>query len=82
MNRRFAAVRVSQELIAQMMIEGYCSGGIQCLAGVPEGAIYRRAYMLNDRGDVYFVFYHDSFDSVAEGHSIPLIDVTMQRLYD
>ena len=82
------AVRVSFELWKQMVTQGYTSGGIRCIQGLPDDALLVRAFYKNtptrsQDPDPVFVFSSDKWgESVSthsvvtpEGNLIPQVDV-------
>ena len=68
--RRLRVGQVSRELIFEWFTLGWHTDWGQrltCIQGLPEGAVYVGSSM--DQGDVFFVFYHPSFEPVA--YSVP-----------
>ncbi len=76
--RRLARVVVSREWLVGLMKEGLKFAGVKVKVGVPEDAVFSHAFTNNFRGDVSFVFAHESFDPVAMGEEIPEITVVFE----
>jgi len=57
------AVQISHELWKQMMTQGYTTGGLRCVKGLPEGATLIDAWIDDRRGppDLVFVFESDNW---------------------
>lgn len=63
--RHLAKVYITPELMTELLTEGYKSKPIQCVAGLPQGAILVNA-RLAWSGDIEMWFSHASFSAVAE----------------
>jgi len=76
------AIQVSHELWAQMMTEGYTSGGIKCIEGLPEDArfvtaFYKQYVVAEDdpsqwasAADPVFVFASEMWPHATEDYRI------------
>jgi len=76
------AIQVSHQLWAQVMTEGYTSGGVRCIEGLPEDARFVTAFyremaaMEGDPSqwsmvaDPVFVFESDRWSRSARGHTV------------
>ena len=79
--RRLARVVVSREWLVQLMREGLEFTGVRATTrGIPKDAVFSHAFTNNFRGDVSFVFAHESFDPVEMGEEIPEIEVIFEVL--
>ena len=79
---KLASVRVSNELLLQMMTKGWKSVFTECIEGLPEGVRFIDAYVEENSGDpvVVLVVSHDSFEEIPLGHPVPWFgDITFQR---
>lgn len=52
----------------------------EVIEGLPEGAVYQRAYYDEFRGVVGLIFYYPDFDPIEEGVSPNEIEVTFKML--
>lgn len=63
-------------MFAEIMTAGWKGDGVECVNGLPKGAIiistgYDAAYDW-----YYFIVEHESFDLITEGDVLPLMHVT------
>lgn len=74
--RRIVRVIVAQEILGEMIREGYESRGrIRNIRGIPADASYIGARYCADRDAVALVYQHESFPLVLDGDAIPDFDV-------
>ncbi len=73
------AVRVSQELLSEMMRQGWKTEGvIECLHGVPPDAEFVTAEIEPRAGYAVYIFRHPDFPSV-QWEEAPLMNVIFSR---
>lgn len=66
--RRLMAFPVANYFLIEMMTKGWESIGVlKCVEGVPETAVFQRAFTDPYKDIVYFVFSDDSFPIVGLG---------------
>jgi len=70
------AVRVSHELWKQMFTEGYTSGGIRCVKGLPEDArlVGVKLHDRPDGPDPIFLFESDQWAGPAQEYPFDAVD--------
>lgn len=81
------SVEISGELWQEIMTVGWKAGDgrvIECIKGLPEGAIWRSVSYIGPRGSdpmpiLVFTFEHPDFKELAKGASIPVIDIVHQK---
>ncbi len=80
------SVYISGELWQEIMTVGWKAGDIECVEGLPEGAIWKSVSYIGPRGSdpmpvLVFVFEHPNLEEVAKGAAIPVIDIVHKRTY-
>ena len=81
-DRRLMAVRISQELLIEMLTTGWESQApLRCIDGVPPGATLMNTFTDPATGDGFYVFQSQEFDVVQHGQHIPIKAVTFQVEY-
>ena len=79
-DRNIVRVQISHEMIIHMMTEGWKVEYVTCTKGLPKDATFERGYT-DDRGDVFWIFSHESFEPVRDGEKIPELTPTFQVEY-
>ncbi len=78
---RVCNVPVSFRLWQQIATEGNVIEKVTTTRGLPEGAELVTSYYDGKRGEVVFMFHHDSFGDVPEGGHIPEIAIEFKKEY-
>lgn len=76
--RRLARVRVADEILAELMTQGYEVERLKCVEGLPPGALLIGSYPDGAKQSTYLIFAHESFAPVLPGHEAPEIHVSIQ----
>ena len=81
-------VEISGQFWQEIMTKGWKPGDIECIEGLPEGAIFRNVFYRQwpavsgvATPSLVFVFEHDDFDEVLLGATPLLMNVVYQRHY-
>lgn len=76
---RAKVVWITPELIQEFLTVGN-QIRVEVIEGLPEGAVYQRAYYDEFRGVIGLIFYHPDFELAEEGTDIKQVEVTFKRL--
>ncbi len=75
-NRRLARVAISVDLLKDLITVNHeVRGNLKCVKGIPEDAVFIGSSFDDDRQIAYLIFYHQSFDLMPTGSSIPIIHI-------
>ena len=75
--RRFKAVAMAFELMAEILKDGWCSPfgeELKTESEIPKDAYIISSYVNQNKMIGYFIFYHDSFPIVELGELIPIAE--------
>ena len=79
--RRLVAVPVSSTYLIDMMREGFQHADqYRCVAGVPKDAVMVSDYFDYMTQRAMIIFYHPSFEIVADGCMLPVLNVVYERI--
>ena len=77
-DRRLARVAITFPFLFEIMEAGWKTRPgeqIECIKGLPKGAVFIRSYVDESEQMAYLIFFHESFLPVSEGVVIPLIRI-------
>ena len=80
-DRRLVFVAVSFELLSEMVYKGYkVENGIECVEGLPDGAVCVGSFFDWQSMTGYITFQHKSFPIIPLGSIIPIVRVSHRKL--
>ena len=74
-------VVICEELLTQMLTQGYNVQNVECTHGLPQDAVFIASTFDDEKMLCSLIYYHPDFSKVPGGGSIPVVDIEFAKRY-